>query len=555
MAPSPPAPLIHPASSQRIARHHALLGFGAAVMGILASGCGSASEGPERPPHVLLVSIDTLRADHLSCYGYERPTSPHLDALARRGARFERTFSSTSWTLPSHLTMLTGLPVSGHGVCDDRLWSRVDEQGEPAPVLMHGTFLSEVLKEAGYRTGGFYTWKYLEPRFGFGPGFEVYERWGHTFYSHPEVAPEFERLRAAGDTEGLKALAAAHPALFDATRQSSPETIDRALGWIDEAHAQTPDAPLFTFVHLFDVHDPYTPPAPFDTQFDPDYSGPIDGKNVTSPDSPVRADMDPRDLEHLIALYDGGIAWVDSEVGRLLAGLEQRGLLEDTLVMVVSDHGEEFFEHGGKTHRSSLYRESVHVPWIVAWPGHVPAGGALGGSSGLVDLAPTVCGLLGLGAPEGAMGRDLSAVLLGAAQPTDGTILSELFLFEDEAPPKRRLSLLSGAEHVLLGASGSDPWQGVRYDLAEDPAESSAVAAFQLDEPQAADVRGSLDALRASLRAARAAAPARPAGSDAPLTSAELAELAAMGYASGGEAKTSSGARGAEQLCLDGCCW
>ncbi|MCB9916452.1 MAG: sulfatase [Planctomycetes bacterium] len=504
---------------------------------------------------MLLVSIDTLRADHLGCYGYERDTSPNLDALAARGARFERTFASTSWTLPSHLSMLTGLPVSGHGICDDRLWSRTDADGEPVPVTMHGTFLPEVLRAAGYRTGGFYTWKYLEPRFGFGPGFEVYERWGHTFYSHPEVAPEFERLRAAGDTDGLKALAAKHPALFDATRQSSPETIDRALAWIDEARAETPDAPLFTFVHLFDVHDPYTPPAPYDAKFDPDYDGPIDGKNVTSPDSPVRADMDPRDLAHLVALYDGGIAWVDSEVGRLLAGLETRGLLADTLVMVVSDHGEEFFEHGGKTHRAALYRESVHVPWIVAWPGHVPAGVTIGGSTGLVDLAPTVCGLVGLSGPDGATGRDLAPVLRGRAPLAEETVLSELYLFEGDGPPQRRAALLTGDEHVLLGAQGAAPWQGVRFDLARDAAEREALAAFRLDEPQAADVRARLDAQRAALAAARAATPPRLAGDSAPLSAAELAELAAMGYAGGGEAATSSAPRGPVPLCLDGCCW
>ena len=544
-----------PAQSQRIARHHALLALLGASAGILLGGCSPAPAGPDRPPHVLLVSIDTLRADHLSCYGYERETSPHLDALASRGARFERTFASTSWTLPSHLTMLTGLPVSGHGICDDRLWSRVDSEGQPLPVTMHGTFLPEVLQEAGYRTGGFYTWKYLEPRFGFGPGFEVYERWGHTFYSHPEVAPEFDRLRAAGDTEGLKALAAAHPALFDATRQSSPETIDRALEWIDATLAETPEAPLFTFVHLFDVHDPYTPPAPYDTKFDPDYTGPIDGRNITSPDSPVRPDMDPRDLEHLVALYDGGISWVDSEVGRLFAELEGRGLLDETLVMVVSDHGEEFFEHGGKTHRSSLYRESVHVPWIVAWPGQVPAGATIGGSSGLVDLAPTVCGLLGLAAPDGATGRDLSAVLRGETSHESESILSELFLFEGDGPPKRRLSLLAGEEHVLLGAEGTPAWQGVRFDLARDEAELAPVAAFRLEEDQAADVRASLDAHRARLLAARVEASARAAGSEAPLTSAELAELAAMGYAGGGEPATSSGTAGPLQLCLDGCCW
>ncbi len=523
---------------------------------LVAISCTAEDPEPFQPPHVLLISVDTLRADHLGCYGYERETSPNLDALAARGARFERTFASSSWTLPSHMTMLTGLPVSAHGICDDRLWTRTDAAGELWPVLRKGVFLPEVLHEAGYRTGGFYTWKYLEPRFGFGPGFEVYERLGHTFYSYPPVAEEFERLRAAGDVEGLKALAAKHPGLFDATRQSSPETIERALEWIDQARRETPDAPIFAFVHLFDAHDPYTPPTPYDSKFDPGYAGTINGKNITSPGSPFKRGMDPRDLEHVVALYDGGIAWVDSQLGLLFDELEARGMLDETLVIVTSDHGEEFFEHGGKTHRSTLYRESLHVPWIVAWPGQVQGGREIGGATGGVDLATTIYGLLGLRAPEGSMGRDLSALLRGEGSNAETTYLSELLLFEGDGPPKRRVSLLTGDEHILLGATGDEPWQGVSHDLAADFLELNASAAFRLDEASGAHARERLEAQRTLLNASRAASLTRDSGSSAPLTGAELAELAAMGYAgSGGQASSSEAPTKTSRLCIDGCQW
>jgi arylsulfatase A-like enzyme len=526
-----------------------------ALLGALACSCSSDSRGPARPPHVLLVSIDTLRADHLSCHGYSRPTSPRLDALAASGARFERTFASSSWTLPSHMTIFTGLPVSGHGICDDRLWTRSDEAGEALAVPLAGTFLPEVLGAAGYACGGFYTWKYLEPRFGFGAGFDVYERLGHTFYSWPPVAEKFEALRAAGDTEGLKALAAQYPDLFDATHQSSPETIERALEWIDSTLDENPDVPLFTFVHLFDVHDPYTPPAPYNTLFDPDYTGAINGKNVTSANSPVQRDMDPRDLEHLIALYDGGIAWVDSQVGRLLDELDERGILEDTLVMVTSDHGEEFFEHGGKTHRGALYVESVHVPWIVAWPGHIEAGLEIGGASGLVDLAPTIYGLLGLRAPAGSLGRDLGPVLRGEAQIAPAIVLSELLLFDGEGPPRRRVGLLSEEEHILLGARGDEPWQGARFALDSDPGEQSATVAFRLEEEVAAGVRDTLAKQRAALAESRALSATRPAGGWGPLSARELAELAAVGYAGPAPTQESGAPRGGWRACFDGCCW
>ena len=522
---------------------------------LLVASCSTEPDATARP-NVLLVSIDTLRADHLSSYGYERETSPNLDALARRGARFERTFSTTSWTLPSHMSMLTGLPISAHGVCDDRLWSLTDEAGNPTPVEQSGVFIPEVLRDEGYRTGGFYTWQYVDKRYGFGPGFETFERWGHTFYSDEVVSAEWNRLREAGDKPGIEALQARYPELFDPTHMSSPETIGRTLEWIDEVKADTPDAPFFAFVHLFDVHDPYTPPAPFDTKWDPDYTGTIDGKNITAANSPFVRDMPKADFDHVIALYDGGISYVDDQLGKLFAELEARGELANTIVMVTSDHGEEFFEHGNKTHRKTLFTESVHVPWIVAWPGQIAAGTEIGGATGIVDIAPTIYGLLGLGAPDGTIGQDLGPVLRGEASNEERAYLQELFLFEGGKETQQRLGILRGDNHSVLGGQLGSDLQVVHFDLDSDPGEKSVLNASLLSESSAQQTREELDAIRAAIASSREQSRTRNVGSDSLPTANSQAELSAMGYTDGNQpTKANTSAERDHKLCLDGCRW
>jgi arylsulfatase A-like enzyme len=523
------------------------------ALALLAAACGGGA-GPDAPPaarpNVILISLDTLRADHLSAYGYERETSPHIDALAARGVLFEDAVSTTSWTLPAHLSMLTGLSISAHGVCDDRLWQATGPDGEPLEIPLRGTFLPELLQAAGYRTAGFYTWKYLEPRFGFGPGFDTYARLGHSVFSHPELSQRFEALRAAGKAEELKAWMAESPELFDEQRPTSGEAVDAALAWLD---ARDGDAPFFLFLHLFDVHDGYVPPPPFDARFtDPGYAGPITGRKVTAPDSPVRPDMDPADLVQLVALYDGEIAWVDSQVGRVLDRLRELGIAEDTLVVLTSDHGEEFFEHGAKTHRAQLYKESVHVPLIVAWPGGLPAGRRVAGPVGIVDVAPTIAGLAGIPVPRGLTGRDLSAVARGAENPPVD-YLTELFVFpEGDAPgPLHHLGLWFGARHALLRSdTGGRTMEA--FDLGRDPRERGPGAPVPEGSEAARELEQRLEVIRARTRASRAAAPPR-GGTAEPLTGADLEELAKMGYVHGEGGTAATG--DPERLCLDGCVW
>jgi hypothetical protein len=340
----------------------------------------------------------------------------------------------------------------------------------------------------------------------------------------------------------MRALAREYPELFDDRRPSSSETVDRAIGWLEQRQEE-PD-PFFLFVHLFDVHDPYTPPAPYDTLFDADYEGEIDGRRVTSPDSPVRGDMPARDLEHLVALYDGEIAWVDSQVGRLIERLDQLGLTQETLVIVTSDHGEEFFEHGHKTHRRQLYMESVHVPMILRWPGRLPAGTRVSEPVGLVDLAPTILAAAGQRSQAGS-GRDLVPLARDPQSSPPRTLITELQLFDGPPAPERHVGLLRGHDYTLLRARGKSSWECEAFDLTRDPTGGGRGTLGTLD----AGTRKQLAGLREALTSIRSASEDRAAHLPE-LSVQDLRQLATMGYS--GDRTSQEGAQN-ERLCLDGC--
>ncbi len=177
------------------------------------------------------------------------------------------------------------------------------------------------------------------------------------------------------------------------------------------------------FVHLWDVHFDFIPPAPYDTMFDPDYDGPVTGENFFF-DPEINARMPGRDKRHLIALYDGEIAWTDEHVGRIIDDLRRAGLLDETVVAVTSDHGTEFFEHGGKAHRMTLFDEVIRVPLIIRYPAGLPAGTRVAAQSRAVDVGPTLLELASLAAPDDIMGSSL----LSLTESGPGRVaVSELF--------------------------------------------------------------------------------------------------------------------------------
>lgn len=319
---------------------------------LLASACGGAP-----PPNVVLISIDSLRPDHLGAYGYERAgISPNIDGLAAEGIVFERPVSTTTWTLPAHASMLTGLYPAVHGVHSD---------GDRLPEA--AVLVSEALETAGYATRAVVSAPYLNAAFGFDQGWDLYD----------DAAGVFENRPANADDSHWGA--------------TSPEVHRRAVEALDAVG----EGPFFLFVHYWDVHYDYAPPSPYDTMFDPDYEGTVTSLNFHWNDE-IHRGMAPRDLRHIVALYDGEIAYTDSYLGLLFDELRARGVWDDTLVVLTADHGDEFFEHGAIGHRRTLFEEVVRVPLVLRLPGIVPAGRRVEAAVSLVDVLPSVLDLLGV---------------------------------------------------------------------------------------------------------------------------------------------------------------
>lgn len=356
------------------------------LVGLVATAGWALFAWRQPPPNILLISIDSLRADHLHCYGYGRETSPAIDALARDGVRFRTVVSPTSWTLPAHVTLLSGLPPVHHGVIDhDRR------------IAAETPLLAEILKGAGYATAGFAGGPYLHSSFGFARGFDHYD--DETVLEKPGY--EIQK------------------------RNTSAESFGIARTWLEAWHRERADQPFFVFLHLWDVHYDFRPPPPYDTMFDPDYRGRVTGFDFMG--SPlVHPGMPRRDLEHIIALYDGEIRLTDEYIGKLVELLRGMDVLDDTLIIITSDHGEEFFEHGQKGHRNNLYDESLLVPLILHYPNGVPAGRVVDAQVRLMDVAPTVLALAGV-EPAPALTR----------APADVAAARDLspYWLDDEPPP------------------------------------------------------------------------------------------------------------------------
>lgn len=349
---------------------------------------------------VILISIDSLRADRLGCYGNPRDTSPTLDRLAREGVRFDNAVSTTSWTLPSHMSLLTGRDVLSHGVI-----AETDQLPAGIPTL------AQVLREAGRATAGIVSAPLLDSRFGFDRGFDLY------------------------DDQTIPA-----PTSFDALRDEPAPVVERlAVDWLRE-HAERP---FFLFLHFWDVHYDYIPPPPYDTLFDPNYAGSMSGRDFFH-DTAVNRRIAARDLEHIIALYDGEIRWVDDHIGRILSVVDGLGIAARTAIIVTADHGDEFFEHGFKGHGRTLYREVMQVPLIVRAPTAKP-GTVVDAAVSLSDIMPTVLELAGLEIPPGMDGVSVSPALRGGGLDRQGGVVSWLCSLKQR----------TNCQAMLLSAAGT----------------------------------------------------------------------------------------------------
>lgn len=372
-------------------------------------------------PNILLISIDTLRADHLGCYGYSRDTSPTLDSLAASGTMFTRCQAQAPHTTPAHASIWTGLSVISHGAGNH---GGIDYGLDPAlPTI------ATVLKEKGYITLGMVNVVILNNVCGFAAGFDHYS-WHEN---------------GAGRAR---------------------ETVDELFRLLD-MHDGDPD-PIFALIHLYDVHGPYDPPQHFDTTFAP---GGSQGITEWYSDSISGALLNPEDRDHLVDMYDGEISWVDSQLSILFAGLRDRGLAENTLVIVVSDHGEEFLEHDGWGHSHAIWQQMLHVPLILSGPG-IPAGVLDSVPAGQFDILPTITDYLDITLDtrvDGVSLLDPFARTVDRAIPSSRVGPDKCFRWGLEQY-EGLVSVLVDDMKAMVNYGLDEP--GVMFDLTADPGEN-----------------------------------------------------------------------------------
>jgi len=450
-------------SARAIARRAVPLMLG--VCALLAGGVRIAdrraltpSAGAARPgPNVLLLILDTVRGLDLSLYGFRLTTSPALDRLARGGVTFDRAVAPTSWSLPSHASLMTGLPA--HRLTAD--WG--------VPLDRRARTLARVFAEAGYATGGFVgNLPYTQRKTGLDAGFARYADGTVSVRALVLSSPLLELVAGLAPVRLLMGSRQLAP------RVEAADVRSAFRAWIEE----TPrDRPFFAFVNFFGAHDPYESSDSLRARFGAPARDGTFGLSW-SKGRPSLATM-WRDSARLRPLYDASIAAQDVEVAGVLEDLGHRGVLDNTIIVVTSDHGEEFDEHGLRGHSMSLYWTAIQVPLVIAAPGRVPAGRRVTASADLANVAATILELAGLADP-GIGGRSLSR-LWKAADPGD-TVISLLTRARD--PAARAWSAVADDVHYLR------QWDGeVRlFDVARDPFEQTDLAA----DPSYAPARAAL---------------------------------------------------------------
>ena len=305
----------------------------------------SRSAPPAPRPNLLLVTIDTLRADRLGAYGYEAPTSPNFDRLAETGALFEIAYAPMGATSPSHATLFTSRSPLAHGLVRNGF-----------PLAAGERLLSEVLRDSGYQTAGFVSAYPVGRKLGFARGFEHFD----DDFSAGTDSFRHDPSDSGGDAEEEQSWEG--ESLDGGFDRGGAATVDAALRWLGEPHSK----PVFLWVHLFDPHRPYAPPQRFASLF-------------TKPNQPRR--------ERNSALYDAEIRGVDEELERLTSAFER--LFEDTLLVIAADHGEALWQHGFRAHGHTLYEEELRVPLLFRWPERI-APGRIRQPAHLIDIAPTL---------------------------------------------------------------------------------------------------------------------------------------------------------------------
>lgn len=453
-------------------------------------------------PDVVLISIDTLRADHLGAYAEGHSLTPRMDQLAKDGVLFEHAITSSPWTLPAMASVMTGLYPHHHGA--GSITNRRDPLGRSA--LSDGAWtLAGALHAYGFRTHAIVTNPYLALRYGVGQGFDSYEN----------VTIESEAFLAFAPTTVVRLIEWLHPDVIIGDRGDTVS--GRAARWL----AQAPDnQPFFLWVHYVDPHPPYSRAGATrhksfrsDSLLAPAVAEPA-RITLTSPDvARLRSGeirLSPEQKAAVHDLYRDEVRSVDAAVGMLLDALDRRGRRQQTLVICLADHGEEFWEHGGVEHGHTVYEELVHVPLLVRWPGHLPPAHRVAPTVRIVDVAPTVLDLLGLPPAQSLDGASVTPLL------NDGERAPRVALIENMLFAEERIGVRTPTLKYVHWENGKEEV----YDLGRDPGERvDLVGSSTLLEPLRRLAAG-VDAERANARA----------GTSPDVDGGTLEALRALGY-------------------------
>lgn len=409
-------------------------------------------------PNVLLLVLDTVRAESMSLYGYNRETTPNLARLAERGVRFDQARSPAPWTLPSHASMFTGR------------WPHELKVGENRPLDSTYPTLAGFLTSRGYSTGGFIANTFFcNAWFGLGRGFEHYD----DFYEGQLAVSVGEALRCS--SLGRIFVRLLHDPFGVDRRRKDASQINKAfLTWMEKQQGR----PFFAFLNYFDVHTPYVLPDGVAHRFGRPARNDQEFATLQGWDARSRTSVTDAELAFSRDAYDDCLAYLDAEVGKLFDDLESRGVLDDTIVILTSDHGENHGEHGLIGHGRSLYDQEVHVPLLVLLPGGAHAGEVVSEPVSLRDVAATIVGLLELEADAPFPGVSLVRSLGRAAGVTEAEVpvLTEVLLRDQisrnpNRPPAWRgpmYSIVAEDQTYIRNADGQEEL----YDLRDDPAQT-----------------------------------------------------------------------------------
>ncbi|MDH4130939.1 MAG: sulfatase-like hydrolase/transferase [Gemmatimonadota bacterium] len=420
---------------------------------------GRLGAAPAGAPNVLLIVLDTVRAMNLSLYGYARETTPWLTRWARSGVTFTRAMSTAPWTLPSHASLMTGRQA--HELSAD--WM--------VPLDTLDTTLAEALAARGWLPAGFVAnTDYASAEVGLARGFIHYEDYT---LSPGQIARSSSLARAIARVRPLRRLIGTEDNLG---RKTAPDISQAFLSWVDRGHSR----PFFAFLNYYDAHRPYLPPRAWAERFrTPGVAlNPRVRKEHGEDRNPPAAIT-----QGAVDAYDGSIAYLDHELGLLFEELARRGLLQNTIVVLTSDHGEEFMEHGVWDHGNSLYLNSVHVPLVVSWPGRVPADSVVATPVSIAAVPGTI---LELATGGSAMLPGGSLSTAWNSQTDGGAVLSSVRRVprQPEWYPVSagdmtatlvwpwRLIRTGGTDHRELYRIDTDPME--RHDLSQTPAAALA---------------------------------------------------------------------------------